>query len=230
MRFRESSILTGSKDLKLGMAIPDHGFGQGWTMETMQSIRGFWFGDSSDDAYVAEQQSRLWWGKNEEIDDEMRQRFASSIRAAAAGELNSWLETAAGRLALILLTDQFPRNIHRGTAAAFSFDSHALRWCKEGIAAGIDRSLRPIERVFFYLPLEHSESMSDQDHSVAMFEALIGELGPELQSRFDGFLQFAYRHREVIQQFGRFPHRNAILGRASTPEEAAFLTRAGSSF
>lgn len=198
--------------------------------ETPTTIKAFWFGTADDDGAVAQQQSRLWWAKDEATDRDMALRFASYVEAAARHELDDWAASADGRLALILLTDQFPRNIYRDTPQAFAFDGLARAWCKEGLRDGVDRSLRPIERVFFYLPLEHSESLDDQELAVALFERLMAEVAPAHQPVFEGFLDFARRHREVIQRFSRFPHRNRILGRASSDQELAFLQQKGSSF
>jgi uncharacterized protein (DUF924 family) len=133
-------------------------------------------------------------------------------------------------LALILLTDQFPRNIYRGQARSFGFDGLALRWALDGLDLGIDRQLRPIQRVFFYLPLEHSESIAHQDRSLDLYQQLLNDVPEEQKETFTGFRNFAIRHRDIIARFGRFPHRNAILDRVSTDEETAFLKTAGSSF
>jgi uncharacterized protein (DUF924 family) len=133
-------------------------------------------------------------------------------------------------LALIILTDQFPRNIYRDTARAFSCDSKALTWCLEGVHGRSDRELRPIERVFFYLPLEHAESREHQAKSVECFSELAASVPMEQRSTFEEYLDFAMRHRDIIDRFGRFPHRNNILRRESTPEELAFLTQSGSFF
>ncbi|WP_234919664.1 DUF924 family protein, partial [Aeromonas veronii] len=134
-------------------------------------------------------------------------------------------------LALILLLDQLPRNIHRGTPAAFAQDPLARDLCLKGLSIGADKSLSPLERVFFYLPLEHAESREQQARSVALFEALAAEqAGTPAQATFAGFTDFARRHQVIIERFGRFPHRNDILGRTSTPEEAAFLQQPGSGF
>lgn len=199
-------------------------------METADSIHTFWFGTDADDAAVAAERAALWWRKQPDIDRLILQRFASCAHKAAEGGLDHWTETATGRLALILLTDQFPRNMYRDTPQSFAFDALARRWCKDGLREGADRSLRPIERVFFSLPLEHSESLEDQEQSVALVRALVEESGAALRPVFDGFLDYALRHRDVIARFGRFPHRNRILGRESSPEEAAFLQKPGSSF
>jgi uncharacterized protein (DUF924 family) len=193
-------------------------------VETEDSIRAFWFGDG-DDATAAREKSSLWWSKDEAVDRAMRERFEPALQLAAARGMDGWRDTPQGLLALILLTDQFPRNIYRNTPQAFAFDPLALTWCKDGIDRGADRALRPIERVFFYLPLEHSESLHDQYLAVALFDKL-----READSMYAGYHDFAIRHRDIIERFGRFPHRNAILGRESTPEELAFLQEKGSSF
>lgn len=196
----------------------------------IESILDFWFGTNPDDAVVAKEQAELWWSKNYETDNEMRRRFEDTVRAAAAGELNEWRATARGRLALIILTDQFPRNIYRETARAFSCDSKALAWCLDGLHGRSDRELRPIERVFFYLPLEHAESREHQAKSVECFTELVASVPMEQRSTFEEYLDFAVHHRDIIDRFGRFPHRNNILGRESTAEELASLTEPGSGF
>lgn len=199
-------------------------------MENPASIIEFWFGLDADDKLTADRQAGLWWSKNEALDAAMRERFGPWLDKAAAHQLDGWAATAAGRLALILLTDQFPRNIHRGTPQSFACDALARAWCKEGLREGVQATLRPIERVFFYLPLEHSESLADQEQAVALFAELLDGVPAAQRQTFQGFYDFALRHQEVIRRFGRFPHRNSILGRASTPEEVAFLQQKGSSF
>jgi uncharacterized protein (DUF924 family) len=199
-------------------------------METTETILEFWFGASPDDAIAAKEKSALWWAKDAATDQRMRERFTPYLQKAASGELRDWQETPAGRLALILLCDQFPRNIHRDTPQSFAFDEQARALCKKGIDAGADEALRPIQRVFFYLPLEHSESLDDQNESVALFEALASDVPAATREDFKGYVDFARHHRAIIERFGRFPHRNAILGRISSAEEAAFLKEPGSSF
>lgn len=190
----------------------------------------FWFGDGADAVSVAQSHNALWWGKSAQSDAEIRQRFGSALDRAAAGELDEWLATPRGRLALIILVDQFSRNIHRDSAAAFGNDALALRWTREGLESGVDAQLRPLERVFFYLPLEHSEQLDDQRQSLRLFRRLLDEAAPAERELFAGFYDFAARHHAIIERFGRFPHRNAILGRDSTAEEIAFLQTPGSSF
>ena len=199
-------------------------------MDTPDTLHAFWFGTSPQDAEVIASQSALWWQKQPAVDTEIRKRFAPLVERAATGELDSWLGELRGRLALILLTDQFPRNIWRDQAAAFAFDVLALRWAKEALALGLDTRARPIERVFLYLPLEHSENLADQQHAVRLFDALAASVSSELRPAFDGFLDYARRHLEIIERFGRFPHRNAALGRETTAAEADFLRQPGSRF
>jgi uncharacterized protein (DUF924 family) len=199
-------------------------------MVTAEEIIGFWFGDGADAGAIAAAQSALWWGKSAANDRAIEQRFAPWVERAAARQLDSWLDTPRGRLALILLIDQFSRNIHRDSPRAFAGDALARDWALEGLAQGVDRRLRPIERVFFYLPLEHSEDRGHQAQSVRLYQRLVDEAPPAERQLFAGFLDFAVRHRDIVDRFGRFPHRNAILGRDSTPEERQFLQGPGSSF
>ncbi|NJK40260.1 MAG: DUF924 domain-containing protein [Acaryochloridaceae cyanobacterium SU_2_1] len=199
-------------------------------MESPQSICEFWFGTSADDAEVGEQHASLWWSKKPEVDAQIKARFGSYLPKVLGGELAAWQQSALGHLALILLVDQFPRNIFRGTAQSFAFDPVALSLCKQGIAAGVAQQLRPIQQVFFYMPLEHSEDFADQDFSVQLFEQLSQTKEPRLAAQMAFFTDFAHRHHAVIERFGRFPHRNEILGRPSTAEELAFLQTPGSAF
>jgi uncharacterized protein (DUF924 family) len=196
-------------------------------------IHAFWFGDEfagSDDVAVANRKQPLWWGKNKHVDIEVRERFGGLIERAARGELAAWSDDASARLSLILLTDQFPRNSFRGQPQSYATDTLALTEALAGIEGGDDRRLRPIERVFFYMPLEHSEVLAHQDQVVDLFVRLAAEVPPEQSPTFEGFVNFARRHQEFIRRFGRFPHRNTILGRESTAEELAFLKQPGSSF
>ena len=201
-----------------------------WAGTVIESVLHFWFGSNVDDAAVASEKSKLWWSKDPALDSECNARFGDLVEAAGAGRLTGWTSTGRGRLALVLLTDQFPRNIYRGTARAFALDAAARTVCLDGLAAGVDRELRLIERVFFYLPLEHSESREHQERCVALFGELVTSAPPAQTELFDGFRKYALLHREIIERFGRFPHRNALLGRTSTPEEIAFLSTPGSSF
>ena len=198
-------------------------------METAESLHAFWFGGKADDA-AADRQSKLWWGKSSVVDAEVAARFEPLVQAARSGALSGWADTPQQALALILLTDQLPRNIYRGTAASFASDAAARSITVAGLEREIDRQLKPIERVFFYLPLEHAESMADQDRAVSLYTRLFQEAPAAQVERYRNFLTFALRHRRVIERFGRFPHRNAIIGRESTPGEVSFLQEPGSAF
>jgi len=171
-----------------------------------------------------------WFRKDYRFDEALRLRFEPVHLAAARGEYDRWMETAEGCLALLLLLDQFPRNMYRDTPQAFAFDTLARSWCRQGLLRGDDQALRPIERLFFCLPLEHAEDLADQQQMVALMHALAAQVPAADAETFAGFVHYAERHLAVIARFGRFPHRNTILGRASTPEEAVFLTQPGSSF
>jgi uncharacterized protein (DUF924 family) len=193
-------------------------------------VVAFWFGDAPDDGALAAGRQALWWGKDAAVDREIAGRFGPWIAAAAGGELDDWAAEPRGLLALVVLLDQLPRNAFRDTPRAFATDPLALGWCLRALALRADRALRPIERVFVYLPLEHSERLEHQRRCVALFRALAAEVPAPQRELFDEYLRFAERHREIVARFGRFPHRNAVLGRASTPEELAFLREPGSAF
>jgi uncharacterized protein (DUF924 family) len=205
-----------------------------WEAKSMEKIRDelleLWFGDAEDDVVTAKQQADLWWGQSAETDEMLGTRFGHVASAAAGGILDHWTGSPRGRLALVLLLDQLPRVIHRGTPDAFAQDAKARLIAELGLRSGADRLLRPVERVFFYLPFEHSEDPADQEKSIALFEDLAASVPAEWRETFDSFVDFAVRHRDIIDRFGRFPHRNEILGRESTPEEIEFLKEPGSGF
>lgn len=199
-------------------------------MEDRYTVLRYWFGRDPDDPGLAKERASLWWSKAPQTDKEIRERFKTLVLAAGRGFLGNWKSTVHGRLALILLTDQFPRNIYRGQPQAFAFDGIALELSLKGLASWEDRLLKPIHRVFFYLPFEHSEVLEHQHRSVDLFRELVLEVPVSRKQTFAGFLNFAIRHCAIIERFGRFPHRNAILGRESTPEEVDFLKQPRSSF
>lgn len=161
--------------------------------------------------------AEAWFTKDPVFDEEFRCRFLDLHYAAARRELDAWSSYAEGSLALLILLDQFPRNCFRGTAHSFATDGLARHYAVRTIEEGLDRELTPQLRAFIYLPFEHSEDPQDQERSVAMFEVL-GDLE---------YLRFAELHRDIIRRFGRFPHRNAVLGRIPTPEELHFLAEGG---
>ena len=195
-----------------------------------ESVLDFWFGPPGRAAEVAGRRTKLWFGKSVENDRAVAERFAATLVAASAGELDPWAATPRGRLALVIVLDQFPHHIHRDRPQAFATDPHALAQSLAALDAGEDARLAPIERVFVYLPLEHAESLAMQERSVALFEKLAREADADERTLFDNFLDYAHQHRDVVARFGRFPHRNAILGRPSTPEETEFLKLPGSRF
>lgn len=197
-------------------------------MDHARSLLDFWFGPRPWTAAALRQRMRFWFGaESAEIvemqDRDLEARFGALMRRALAGELDAWADSPRRRLALILLLDQLPRNIHRGTASAYSGDVRACALACEGMDQAADAALDVVERLFFYMPLQHAESVDIQQDSVAAFRRLAEEAPPELRPSFDSALDYAVRHRDIVQRFGRFPHRNAALGRESTPDETAWL-------
>jgi uncharacterized protein (DUF924 family) len=199
-------------------------------METADTILHYWFGASTDDADAIREKSALWWKKDPMVDEEIRRRFEMMLEAEVKNEFESWGKWPRGQLARILLCDQFPRNMYRHTPRAFAYDERARRHAREALDQGMDKKLRLVERVFMYLPFEHSEDTEDQATSVRLSTALHEEAPEAAKPTYRNYLDYALKHKEIIDRFGRFPHRNAILGRNSTPEELEFLNGPGSSF
>lgn len=189
-----------------------------------------WFGSAEHPDDVAAEKGALWFGKRDSQDLDMRTRFGDLVEQALAGGLTEWTQRPDSWLALVLLLDQLPRMIFRDTPKAFSGDQRAQALVAQGIAAGLDQRLRPIQRVFIYLVLEHCEHLAVQDEAVARFSELMSQQPQAERAVFADNLDYAERHRQVIARFGRFPHRNAVLGRESTAEERAFLSKPGSRF
>jgi len=192
-------------------------------MQRAKEILFFWFGEPRDDEAYAKQQTAIWFAQNPQFDQEIEARFAADYQLAAGRKLMDWRETPSSGLALVLLLDQFPRNMFRGDPRAFATDPLAREVADHLIQRGFDQHLLPIERMFIYMPFMHSEDLADQQRSVALFRQLKQE-----HTHLD-VLSYAVRHREVIERFGRFPHRNVILGRPSTPQEVEFLQQPRSS-
>ena len=191
-------------------------------MSAATEILEFWFGREGKASHGKPRQE--WFSKNPEFDQEMRDRFLYTYQQAADGELDSWKSSANSCLALVILLDQFPRNLFRGQSQAFATDSKALETAQYGISQSYDKEMLPVQRWFFYLPFEHSENLDHQQQAVSLFSTLSND--PDSQSP----IEYAHRHLAVIQRFGRFPHRNSILKRESTSEEIEFLKQPGSSF
>jgi uncharacterized protein (DUF924 family) len=195
-----------------------------------ESVLAFWFGLPGSATEIAGRQRKLWFGKSSANDLAVTERFADTLGAATAGQLDHWTGTPRGRLALVIVLDQFPHHIHRDQPQAFATDPQAQVLSLDALAASEDQRLTPIERVFLYLPLEHAESIEMQDLSVSLYEKLAHEAMADERALFDDFLNYARQHRDVVARFGRFPHRNSILGRASTIAELEFLKLPGSRF
>ncbi|MGH8719932.1 MAG: DUF924 family protein [Burkholderiales bacterium] len=194
------------------------------------AVLDFWFGDLSAPDYPPQERNQLWFGKSDGVDQLVRERFSEMLNPAERSQYDEWKSNSRGRLALIILFDQFPRNAYRDTPQAFAFDGKAQLLTIEGIEQGVDQALFPFERVFFYLPLEHAEDLALQQKSVESYQRLLADIPPELAQTLSGYLEYAIRHCQVIERFGRFPHRNRILGRASTSEEREFLKQPNSAF
>lgn len=188
-------------------------------MTTPLDVLSFWFADGPDTYREA------WFKRDDAFDAEIRERFGGLSAAAGIDALASWRETSAGVLALAILLDQFPRNLHRGRAEAFAADPIMRDIARDAVLGRrVDLGLTVVQRVFLYLPFEHSEAMADQDLSVALFEGLRDD---QRMAKPAGVIDYAWRHRAVIERFGRFPHRNAALGRESTAAERAWLAAGG---
>ena len=188
---------------------------------TPEEVLAFWFGREGEEGYGEFREA--WFTQDPNFDREVRDRFEDAYEEAVAGELEAWKEEARSCLALILTLDQFPRNMFRGDARMYVADGLALAAAVHAIEQAYDRELPPLQRAFVYMPFMHSEDLEDQRRSVELFRGLggMGETDPA---------EYAVRHLRIVERFGRFPHRNEILGRRTTPEEAAFLEEPGSSF
>lgn len=195
-----------------------------------EEVLNFWFGRLNQYGLPRPTRSLFWFQKDATADKIIRVYFEPHLKAAIAGELDSWADTPRGRLALIILCDQFSRNMYRSTPAAFMQDDKALRLCTMGIDLGMDQELAPIERVFFYFPLEHAEDTRAQARSVEKFHSLVASSEEPVKTRLSTFLDYAVIHRDIVARFGRFPHRNKVLGRTSTKEEANFIASGGATF
>ena len=199
-------------------------------MSDAEAILAFWFGRGADDPAEAAARERFWFGASREADERVRERFAPVVEAAAGGELDGWLESPRAALALVVLLDQFPRNLWRGTARAFSLDAQASKAARAALERGHLQALSPVERAFLVLPLQHSESLSAQRESVRLSADIARNAPAAWRPLLEHYLGFAREHLALIERFGRFPHRNRALGRASTPEEEAHLRGGGAAF
>jgi uncharacterized protein (DUF924 family) len=198
--------------------------------EDYERVLSRWIGPLDAQGRAAPEQAKRWYTKDPEFDALLREEFGAEHQAVLAGEREHWRETPRGRLAYIVLLDQLSRNIFRGTAEMYAGDDRALETARQALEAGDDKRLAFDERCFLYMPFMHSEALADQERCVALFTALAEEVDPALRPSAEYSLDYAVRHRDIVARFGRFPHRNGILGRDSTKEEIAFLKEPGSSF
>jgi len=189
----------------------------------IDEILTFWFREQALSAPQIDRRMDVWFGEDPVFDHEIKKEYADDVEKASAGKLDYWAEEPRGRLALIILLDQFRRNIYRGSKEAFALDQAALKLCIEGAMAKKDKGLTPIQQAFFYMPLQHAESRKVQAKSVAVFNRLAEAVSPTYRETFATIATFAELHHDIIEQFGRFPHRNSLLGRENTPEEDEYL-------
>ena len=196
----------------------------------IQRVLNFWFSDSELDAIKIDSRMNRWFGSDEKLDREIEAGFGDLVHKASKGALMDWAETPEGRLALIILLDQFRRNIFRGTAEAYARDRLALKICVEGTVNGHYKKLSPMQRMFFFMPLQHAESLKVQENSVRVYSTLAKRVSDTLKETFLTTAQFAELHRDIIERFGRFPHRNPALGRENTPDENTYLSGEAPSF
>ena len=192
-----------------------------------EAILNFWFGAPTAADYG--HYRKAWFVKDPKFDRHVRQQFLADYEAAAAGKFDHWQQSSRSAIALLLLLDQFPRNLFRNHPRSFATDPQARSIATRIISTGQDKQLLPVQRFFAYIPFEHSEAIADQNRCIALMQNLV-ETVPDLDPGLKGGLDYAIRHRDVIQKFGRFPHRNEILGRESTPQELDFLQQPGSRF
>ena len=190
----------------------------------IEDVLTFWFKEHALSAPQIDRRMDIWFGSDPVFDLEITKEFSNDVELASAGKLDYWAESPRGRLALIIMIDQFRRNIHRNTAQAFSKDTVALKYCVEGAMQKHEQDLAPIEKVFFYMPLQHAESQKVQAKSVRLYKRLVTSSSPTYRETFETVLQFAELHKDIIDQFGRFPHRNTLLNRENTAEEDEYLS------
>lgn len=197
---------------------------------SIKDVLNFWFGEIRETEEYLQARTQLWFMGDPKTDEMIRQKFEPLLEQFIAGDHGDWCGQPPGRLASIIVLDQFSRNLYRGTPKAFAQDSAALKLALDGMAMKADRLLHPVQRLFFYLPLEHAENRAIQEQSIKQFAQLLQEAPAPIKESFEENLDYAMQHYEIIQKFGRFPHRNKTLSRPSTDEEIEFLKLPGSSF
>lgn len=197
----------------------------------IERVLEYWFGDIQAPDDVDEGCKKKWWMGGEAVDREIKEQFSGLVERACAGELDGWASTPRGALALVVILDQFTRNIGRGSAQAFRGDAKALEVCMALVEAGTDRSLRLVERQFLYMPAMHAEDRDVAKRSLELFDNLMVDIQASPKGdKLGDMRKHAKMHADIVLQFGRYPHRNEVMGRETTPEEAAFLADGGPSF
>ncbi len=199
-------------------------------MVNPEDLLRFWFGRDLDSPVAVAARCRLWFSAPADFDEEIRVRFSELPELAEKGLLDGWREKPRSCLALVLALDQLPRNLYRRSRQAFGYDARAAKVAEEALARGFDTAVHPLEATFFYLPFEHAEDLALQEQAVELFGRLRVRGPAELLPVFESFFEYAVRHRSVIRRFGRFPHRNILLGRQSTEEERDYLAAGGETF
>ncbi len=196
----------------------------------IEDILSFWFMERALTAPQIDGRMDTWFGEDPTFDEQIAKEFVDDIEKASDGKLDHWAHEPRGRLALILLLDQFRRNIFRNTPEAFEKDAAALKLCVEGAMEKKDKGLAPIQKAFFYMPLQHSESRKVQSKSREVYQRLTEAVSPTYKETFETIAQFADLHADIVERFGRFPHRNELLNRENSPEEEEYLAGDSTSF
>lgn len=192
-------------------------------MNAYEDVLKFWFGRVEETIVPSENRARIWFGESPEVDAEIKEKFNTILQDCIQGKHVDWEKSPRGQLALVIILDQFSRHIYRDQPAAFAQDDYALSICTRGMTKQDDHHLSLIERVFYYFPLLHSEDLAYQEKSIGAYQALVELAFPETRVIYESFFKFANHHHTMIQRFGRFPQRNAILGRVSTEPEIQYL-------
>lgn len=200
------------------------------TIARAEDVHTFWFADVLDDPAAAKARNEVWFRTSRDFDAEIRTRFEPTIAAAARGELNAWEARPGSAVALVIVLDQFPRNVYRNTPGAFAHDALALGAAKRALAAGHFQALSVPERTFVVMPYQHVEDVAGQEEGVRLFERVRDEAPAEWKAFAEHHLGYARGHLEIVRRFGRFPHRNGVLGRESTPAELEYLESKPESF
>lgn len=195
-----------------------------------QTVYDYWFGTEGLSLEAVKARGSLWWQGSADTDYDIERRFGKLVEVAGKGILEGWMEEPRSALALIILNDQFPRNLHRGSGKAFSHDALALQYARQLVNSDGFEKLEPVEKTFSLMPFEHSENLEDQEFSVAKFTELAASVSEEWQESMSFYLQYAVGHMEIVREFGRFPHRNEVLGRESTQQEIDYLESGGRRF